>query len=118
MILDDISTALRTIDDNVFYGAVDRNEIKIDSDWNYIVFGREGLVVSQNTGYTETFRIVVVRENYVPDGLAENVITAMRNVNGFRPIGDVEYIYERKGNTNTVVEMAVLTFGRPKKRAV
>lgn len=118
MILDDISAALRTIDQNVFYGAVDRNQITENSEWNYIVFGRDGLLPTQNTGYTESFRVVVVRENYVPDGEAERVIETMRGVSGFRPSGEVEYIYDRKGNTNTIVEMAVLTFIRPKKRVL
>jgi hypothetical protein len=118
LILDDISTALKTIDERVYYGAVDRDKITDATTWDYIVFGRESLKPQQNTGYTEAFRVVVVRENYVPDGLAERVIEAMRAVNGFRPSGDVEYIYDRKGNTNIIVEMAVLEFSRPKKQVI
>ena len=47
MILDDIKNALSEVDDKVYYGAVNRNEISDSDTWNYTVFGRSQIRAGQ-----------------------------------------------------------------------
>lgn len=119
MILDDIKNALSEVDDKVYYGAVSRNEISDSDAWNYTVFGRSQIRAGQGrTAYTDRYRVAVVREDYIPDGLAEKIIDAMEKIPGMKFADNLtgEYAYERKGNTNIVCEMLVLEFSRGKKK--
>ena len=119
MILDDIKNALSEVDDKVYYGAVNRNEISDSDAWNYTVFGRSTTRAGQSrTVYTDRYRVAVVREDYIPDGLAEKIIDAMEKIPGMKFADNLtgEYAYERKGNTNIVCEMLVLEFSRGRKK--
>lgn len=116
MIIEEIESKLKEIDKNVFYGAVKRS-IK-DTLWNYIVFDRGRMKKSTNgTGYSYTYNVHVVREDYIPEGLEIDVINKIEEITGMRYSGeDAEYTYTVKPNTNVVVEMVTLTFVKPVKK--
>lgn len=115
MILDDIKSKLQTVDENVYYGLADRN--KAEDEWNYIVFNRRTSDPSPNkTGYSDYFDVAIVREDYIPEGIDEQVISAMTEIKGMRLTSEGgEYGYTRKGNTNAVVELLVLHFVRARR---
>ena len=77
-----------------------------------------GLLGQGRTAYTDRYRVAVVREDYIPDGLAEKIIDAMEKIPGMKFADNLtgEYAYERKGNTNIVCEMLVLEFSRGRKK--
>lgn len=114
--LKEIREKLWEIDDNVFYGAVDK-KIK-ETAWDYIVFDRGTLKRNDNrTGYTETIGVHIVREEFVPEGLDEQVIEAMESIPGIRlSKSDCIYEYAEKPNTNVIVEMLSLEFTRSRRR--
>ena len=115
MLLNEIKEKLQELDENVFYGMVDNS--MMETVWNYIVFNRKTLTVNKNrTGYSEYFGVHIVRENFIPEGLATSVIDKMREINGMRLVeSDAVYTYIEKPNTNVVVEMISLEFVRPVK---
>lgn len=114
-ILDDIESKLKTIDDNLFFGVVNPTEEM--TYWDYIVFRRGTLRKSENgTGYTRTYIVGIVRENYIPDGLDAAVISAMLEIPGMRvSAGDNAYDYVERPGTNAAVEILTLNFYRPEK---
>lgn len=115
MILNDLKAKLEEIDKNVFYGMVD-NSMK-ETLWNYIVFNRERKKISQNkTGFSDYYAIHIVREEYIPEGLEEEVIAKVLEIDGMRLAGDDgEYTYIPKPNTNVVIEMFSIGFVKAKK---
>lgn len=117
MILEDIQQKLEEIDSKVFYGKVDGKAIS--NDWNYIVFMRKRLSFdAQKKSFSDRFVVAVIRENFIPDGLENDIIDAMCTINGMRVSStDGEYNYVQKPNTNTVVEILTLEFVRARKRA-
>ena len=117
MILDDIKKKLEQIDPIVFYGAVD-STVK-DTLWNYIVFNRTVMKPSANkSGYTDGYSVHIIRENFIPDGLAEEVIEKMLEIAGMRESGsDMQYQYIVKPNTDDVVEMLSIDFVNARKKA-
>lgn len=119
MILDDIFAALKTVDEKTFYGACDRTKITENTPWNYTVFGRDTIEISP-TSKTEIYRVVVVRENYIPDGTDEKIIAAMRAIPGvkLRQNTPARYSYTRKNSTNIICEMLEIEFAHAMKRCV
>lgn len=117
MILDDITKKLEQIDPIVFYGAV-HSTVK-ETKWNYIVFNRTVMKPSGNkTGYTDGYSVHIVRENFIPDGLAEEVIEKMLEIAGMCESGnDMQYQYIVKPSTDDVVEMLSIDFVKPRKKA-
>ena len=117
MILEDIQQKLEEIDSKVFYGKVDEKEI--GNEWNYTVFMRKKLSFdAQKNSFSDRFVVAVIRENFIPDGLENDVIEAMRTIPGMKVSStDGEYNYVQKPNTNTVVEILTLEFVRARKRA-
>ena len=115
MILNEIQDKLELIDENVFYGAVD-NKMK-ETLWNYIVFNRVKLSPSQSkTGYTAEYAVHIIRENFIPEGLEEEVIEALKTIKGVRVDSDGgTYDYVTKPGTNIVVEMFSINFYLPRK---
>jgi len=115
MLLNDVKTKLEKVDNRVFYGVVDK--AVRETDWNYIVFNRTKLAKAKNnTGDSDYFDVHIVREDYVPDGMAEDVTAKMVEINGVRPTSeDAIYDYVQKPNTNIVVEMLTLHFVRARK---
>jgi hypothetical protein len=115
LILEEITEKLEQIDRNVFYGAVDMS--MKETLWNYIVFNRVKLTPSQNrTGYTAEYAVHIVREDFIPEGLEEEVIEALKTIKGLRVDSDGgTYDYVTKPSTNNVVEMFTVNFYIPRK---
>ena len=117
MILEDIKNKLLEIDDSVYYGMV--NSEKKETLWDYIVFNRTSMKPSANkTGYTDGFIVHIVREEWIPEGVAETVINKMCEIDGMRLANtEMQYNYVPKPNTDIVVEMLSIEFVIPRKKA-
>ena len=116
MILNEIKEKLEEVDSNVFYGAVDR---KMEKEiWDYIVFNRTVLRTNKGkTGYTDVYTVHIVREEWIPEGLAEEVIEKMSEISGMTVSGtDSEYTYMMKPKTDAVVEMLSIDFAKVRKK--
>jgi hypothetical protein len=115
LILEDIEAKLKEIDPNVFYGMVD-NSMR-ETQWNYIVFARDGIRASTNkTGFSYVFNVSIIRENFIPEGLEVDVINKMQEISGIRfSQNEASYEYIEKPNTNIVIEMVTLQFVKPLK---
>ena len=116
MVLNEIKTKLEEIDKRVYYGIVDTEDVK-HTAWNYIVFNRAALKNSANkTGYSDTYEVHIVRENFVPEGIDTEVIAKMLEIDGMRLAGqDGVFDYALKPSTNMIVEMLTLHFVRARK---
>lgn len=116
MILEIIENKLKELDPYVFYGMVD--DTVITNEWNYIVFMRKSLSVSDSKqGYSDRFTVAIIRENYIPEGLDVEVIEKMKEIAGMRLANsDSNYNYTIKPNTNTVVEILTMDFVKARKR--
>lgn len=116
MILDEITKKLEEIDPVVFYGAVDK-KMK-EEVWDYIVFNRTVMKSSSNkTSYTDGYTVHIIREAFIPDGLAEEVIEKMCEIAGMKVASsDSEYTYMVKPSTDAVVEMLSIEFTRARKK--
>lgn len=105
--------------EGVYYGAC--TETHLDR-WNYIVFSRYKTTKSDNRVDFQTFyQVNVVHENYVPEGLIEDLIERLeRSVVGEKLLrvtsDNIDYNYTFKGNSNLVVEIATITLFHPEKR--
>ena len=115
MILDLIEQALSTVDPNVTFGIADPKDI--DAPWNYIVYFRTKARPNENkNSLTDYFTVAVIRENYVPDDVAYDIIDAMMKIPGMRLASDdMEYDYLKKDD-DTRIEVMTLSFCRAKKR--
>lgn len=117
MILNEIKEKLEEIDPNVFYGAVDKK--MQDEVWDYIVFNRTVLRTNKTkTGYSDVYTVHIVREEWIPEGLAEEVVEKMTEISGMTVSGtDSEYTYMVKPKTDAVVEMLSIDFVKSRKKA-
>lgn len=114
MILTEIKNKLKELDNNVFYGMVDR-KMK-ETTWDYIVFNRKTLTSNSNkTGYGQVFSVHIIRENFIPEDLEIDVINKVQEIPGIRLAGEGTYSYIQKSNTNIVVEMFSIDFVKAKK---
>lgn len=104
------------VDESVYYGMV--HSEKKETLWNYIVFNRTSMKSNTNkTGYTDGFVVHIVREEWIPEGQAEEVIKKMLEIEGMRLAGtDMQYSYVPKPNTDIVIEMLSIEFVRPRKK--
>lgn len=117
MILETIENKLKELDSNVFYGVVD--DSMRETAWNYTVFNRRNLKSSTNkNGYNTVFSVHIIRENYIPEGLEEDFIEKMLEIEGVRTASDGQYDYVMKPNTNIVVEMFSIDFVRARKKVI
>lgn len=118
MILEDIEAKLKEIDPEVHYGMVTYDEEAAKTKpWNYIVFNRKTMKASESKkSYSDYFEVAIVRENYIDDGLCEQVIDKMLEIAGMRLAGtDCQYNYTKKPSTNKVVELLTIEFVRARK---
>lgn len=115
-ILNDIRDALAEVDGSVYYGSAALHPK--DARWDYTVFARRAMrPTGGKTGYTDLVDVSIVREEYVPDGLAERVVDAVTAVPGVRLAGqDHVYDYMVKPGTTVTVEALTLTFSWSRKR--
>ena len=102
--------------DHVFYGSAD--DLENNALWNYIVFWRDSTKRNDNkTSFTDYYTVAIVQENWVADELIEQVITLMESLSGMRLANsEIDFNYSRKPGTNAVIEIATLTFSRPRKK--
>lgn len=115
MILDEVRAALETVDPRVMYGAVPLAALE-GEPWDYTVFRRQAVRQSATKGgLTDVVEVAVVREEYVPEGLAEQVEAAMRSIPGMRRSGDAEFDCMVKPGSDDVVELLAMTFARARK---
>ena len=117
MILNEIKEKLEEIDPIIFYGAVKRKKMQ-EKPWNYIVFNRTSLKSSVNkTGFSDVYTVNIVREEFIPEGLAEEIIEKLTEIKGMKLAGnDSEYTYMVKPNSDDVVEMLSIDFIRARKK--
>lgn len=118
MLLTDIETKLKEFDENVFYGMAD-DSMK-ETVWNYIVFNRVTVNHSGNkTSAADRFDVHIIRENFIPEDLDTEIISAICALPGVKLSGEnCTFNYVMKPNTNIVVEMLSIPFVRARKRAV
>lgn len=114
MILSDIEAKLKEIDPNVDYGMV--SESRRETKWNYIVFNRSTIRRNANkTAASDFFDVHIVRENYVPDGMDDEVISKLCELSGVRLADkEIDFNYVMK-SSDTVVEMMNIYFVRARK---
>lgn len=115
-IRDKIQEVLLTIDKKVYYGMIPPNE-NIET-WDYLVFGKQKMKKADNgIDLTDYYVVTIVRENYIPDDVVEEVIEKMTSLAGIRLAdGEYEYDYTTKGNTDLVVEVLPIYFSKTLKR--
>ena len=115
MFLTDIEAVLQEINSHVDYGMVDKEHM--ETKWNYIVFNRTGVKYSANkTAASDSFDVHIIRENYVPEGVDEEIVDKLCELPGVRVSGDAEFNYAQKPGTNIVVEVLTIHFVRARKR--
>ena len=114
--LNDVRDALADIDPNVYYGTAAK--LPKGAPWNYIVFSRSTMGRSPGrTGMADGVEVAIVREEYIPDGLAEAVVEAVEAIPGMRQAsGDARYYYDVRPGTTTTCEMLLLDFTRARRR--
>lgn len=117
MILSDIEAKLQKLDPNVFYGVVDKS--KLETVWDCIVFGRTNIRHNTNkTSSSDYFDVLIIRENYIPDGFEDEVIQTLTELDGVRHAGsESRFDYIQKPNTDITVEMLTISFVRARKNA-
>jgi len=115
LILNEIYQALNKVDDHVYYGTALAHDKSLP--WDYTVYSRNTLKRNQQkSGYATVFNVAIVREEYIPDGLEDEVVAAMEALAGVRMVeGEHEYFYSTKPNTSHVVEMVILKFTYSRK---
>lgn len=100
--------------EDVLYGLME----KIPENWNYIVFSRDRMKRSENSNndFDRRYRVVLVHEDYIPDGEELRLIRKMKEIKGLKlSKEDIVYDYAVNPKTKGVVEMAVLTFAETLK---
>ena len=113
-LLEKIETCLSKFDMPVYYG---RSFAKANDEWNYFVFNRQSMYKSGTTGIdiNYQYQVHIIKENYIDEDFEIQVIKAIQNETRLRLIGQAQYNYVTKGNTDIVVEMLTLTFTRTHK---
>ena len=113
--LNELRDKLEEIDENVFYGAAKDNDAT-KNVWNYIVYGRDRMESNQNkTSFTFYYDVAIIREEYIPENLIEEVISKVEEC-GLRLASEPpEFTYQRK-NDDTVVEILKIRFCKSVKR--
>lgn len=114
--LNEIKTALETLNKPVFYGKA--GTLDGDDIWDYIVFFRDTVRATSNkNGLADYFTVAIVQEEFVEDSTIYGVIGVLTALPGVRLAdGDMQYQYTTKPNTSTIIEILTLSFVRPKKR--
>ena len=101
-----------------YYGAASPPE---GAPWNYFVFGRDTTEKSSNRlDLQNYYRVAIVHEDYIPEGMVPRVIAALETAEAgplLRSTTDaIQFNYQRKTNTDLVVEWVTIRFFCPHKR--
>lgn len=116
MLIDDAMDALEAVDPNTFYGTA--SALPKGAPWDFTVFKRRSIRrTGGKTGYSDSLVVVIVRERYIPDGLAERVVEAMEQLPGINLVKESEhpFDYEVNPQTGNTCEMLTLSFARARK---
>lgn len=113
--LNEIRDELKKLD----MGPVEYGRAKNNPDtWNYIVFARRNMRTAgtSKVDYCRYYTVAIVHEDYIPEGTEVKVMKILENIKGLKMSQeDIQYDYTIKKGSDTVVEMAVLTFVEPLK---
>lgn len=118
MFLEEFESKLQLTDPLVYYGAAFKH--KKDTPLNYIVFNRKNIRHNPNkTSKSVYYEVHIIRENYVPEDIEDEVIKNVTTIDGVK-LADTEIIftYDKKPNTDEVVEIMTITFVRARKSNV
>ncbi|RDU22207.1 hypothetical protein [Anaerosacchariphilus polymeriproducens] len=120
--LNEITKKLEEIGEHVFYGLAMEEELKaLDHIWNYTVVARDSLSKggTSRCDYHRYYKVVLVRENYIPEDYEKEIINKLLEIKGLR-LADKEFSYHYgvKNNTNTIVESIEITFCKSEKGSV
>lgn len=115
MLLTEIETRLKEFGLPVYYGLVDESQREMV--WDYFVFNRRTLKhLGNKTGVSEYFDVHIIRENYIPEGVADEIIETICSIPGVRRTAeDCTFQYSQKPNTNIVLELLTIPFVRARK---
>lgn len=115
MFLEEFESKLKEIDPLVYYGAAWKHKDELPLD--YIVFNRVNIKHNANkTSKGVYFAVHIIRENYVPEDMEDEVINKVTEIDGVRLADtDTVFTYDKKPNTNEVVEIMTITFVRARK---
>lgn len=82
----------------------------VPDQWNYIVFARNNLKMPNPMDANRFYKIVIVHEDYIPEGTELNVIKELKKIRGLHIANeDIQYDYMVKKDSQKIVEMAVIT---------
>ncbi len=111
--LDKIREALKPFGVTYYGNATPANT----DPWDYYVFRRSNLKKASNgVDFVRHYAVAIVKENYIPEGHEFEIIDAIRKATKMRLANvDITYSYVYKGQTDLVVEVALITFAEPLK---
>lgn len=97
----------------VYYGICTAQHL---DEWNFFVFERVEEEVTNDKAVTSYYEIRVVHEDYVDEDYALTVVKALKDaIPGFSTSGRIKYESRLKGDTNMLVEMAVIPMKKARK---
>lgn len=109
---------LIAIDPNSFYGLASETFLRTTQELNYIVFGSGGFSKAGTSGtdLVDYFTVAIIRESFVSDTTKQKVIKAMLSIPGVRLADkDAQSSFMKKGTTDTLIELLVITFAKARK---
>lgn len=113
--LNKLEEKLKEIDSNIFYGVAGSPE-EVNFIWNYCVFGRSRIKSNETKkSFTDVYEVIIVRENYIPEGFFEKVVEKVEECGLRLASEDSLYEYDKK-DADTVVEILKIYFTKAKKR--
>lgn len=98
--------------EKVFYGAATDKSGKM-KHWNYIIFRRARTPIDY-ISQTDYIEVVIVHEDYVPEGTAETLINRLRDL-GYKCSGEITYEFAFKPGTDLGVEAAEFVVSKSRK---
>lgn len=108
---DKIKEHLKEVEEHVYYGAGKFRDRKI---WDCIVFGRRKRGKTENGANNTRWFVAIVKEEYIPEGMEDSVIEAMKKAGLKQTNQDIQYDYvERAGEC--MVEICTMEFCKTKK---
>lgn len=117
-LLNDIQDALSGVFDNepIDYGMA--TSVNPEDPWNYVVFNRQTIRSNNGNALVDRINVALVREGYVPDEDIDAVVETISALPGikFDFKSEITFDYTVKGNTNALIEMAVIPFTHARKR--
>ena len=111
--LDSLRAALEPFG-TTFYGNA---TLKNTETWDYTVFRRSTTKkAGSGSDFVRRYTVAIIRENFIPEGLEFEVIEAVKAKTKLKLAdADITYSYVFKGQTDFVVEIALITFSEPLK---